>query len=91
MGAYGQIDYCYYMLEEMSKPQKLLSPIEIAIDNATGYKSAKEKETCKTAISLLKCIIKNKKFIEADFSGDAKALKELKECYKNMDYKTKIK
>lgn len=75
-GAYAQIDYCYYSIQKLSgKINKPLSPIEVMVDVATLNNSTKEDTEC--VISLLKTIIKCKKIIDADYSGDKKALDEL--------------
>lgn len=82
--AYAIIDYCYYMLDEIRKEKpKLRSSIEIEIDRVTGYTKHKNKETIKTAISLLKEVIKQKKIIEADYTNDEKTLKQLQDLKVN--------
>ncbi len=74
--AYAQIDYCYYMIGEINnKINKPLSPIEVAIDKTTGNDSSEQE--IKNLIGLLKNIIKNKKIIEADYSGDEAMLNNL--------------
>lgn len=77
--AYAIIDFCYYGLkkinEEMEQPK---NGVEIMIDEATGYGKAKTKEWIDASISLLEQIIENKKKVDADYSGDAKMLEEVK-------------
>ncbi len=74
--AYAQIDYCYYMIGEINKKiNKPLSPIEVIIDKTTGHNSSEQE--VKSLIGLLKTIIKNKKIIEADYSGDKAMLNNL--------------
>lgn len=76
--AYAQIDYCYWGIKELQKDlNKPRSPIEMAIDVATGYDKHVVKENKSAVIELLKTIIKCKKLIEADYSGDEKALNEI--------------
>lgn len=78
--AYAEIDYCYYMLEELQK--ELSTPkdaITIMVDRASGYGEARTKELKESSIELLKTIIKNKKIIEADYSNDEKTLEAIKQ------------
>ena len=77
MGYYAQIDFYYYAFRQLSdKLNKVKSPIEIAIDKATGFNEVGEIK--KEAIRILKSVISIKKKIEADYSGDEEALIELK-------------
>lgn len=79
MSCYAQIDYCYYMIEQMyADVQKPLAPIEHLIDITTGYSKERIKKNKDTAIELLKTIIDCKKKIEADYSNDEKVLKNIK-------------
>lgn len=77
--AYAEIDMCYYGLK-MIHDESFVSktPIEQMVDKATGFSQAKTKENIKIGIALLKRIIKAKKTIEADFSGDENMLNALK-------------
>lgn len=78
--AYAQIDYCYYALKEVQNDlaKSSRSPLEIMIDNATGYGAEKDKECVEICISLLETIIDNKKIVEADYSGDEIMLGKLR-------------
>lgn len=79
MGYYAEIDLYQYFLKELyvkMKNIKPLSPIEIAIDKATGHNELYEIK--KEAIKILKVIIKLKVKIDADYSADEKALIEIK-------------
>lgn len=78
MAAFAEIDMHYYFIEDMQKEwNKPLSPIEAAIDKATGYDVERIKKIKEKLIYALEQIIKNKKIIEADYSGDEKMLKAL--------------
>lgn len=77
--AYARIDLRYYGIEQLSKDlNKPRSPLEIMIDEQTGYGKEKNRKDIKTAIELIKGIIADKKIIEADYSGDEKFLNELR-------------
>lgn len=77
--AYAIIDYCHYMLAEIQKDMnKKRSPIDIMIDNASGYSKAKADEVSNQIISLFEEIIKNKRILGAPISGNVKSLKEIK-------------
>ena len=54
MALYGQVDFCYAMLEQIKDDlSKSRSGIEQAIDNVTGYGQDKEKENIKPAIDYI--------------------------------------
>lgn len=76
--AQANIDCCYYMLNEtlkgLSKPK---TPIEIMIDDATGFSKSMTEKARLGAIGLLKQIIENKKFMKADYAADVETLKEI--------------
>ena len=79
MGYYAQIDYCYLMLGELAKEYSApRSPITQMVDTATGYDKKRAFDATTNAINYLKVIIKCKKKIEADYSGDLEQLKQLK-------------
>ncbi len=71
------IDYCYWCLgklnEKLSKPKPSIVQM---VDKACGYDEVEEIR--KEAISLVECIIENKKAINADYSGDSELLDNLK-------------
>lgn len=80
--AFANIDYCYYLIENEyeqieQERAKLNSPIAVMIWNATNFAEEKEKEHTKTLKSLLRTVIKNKKIVEADYSGDQEFLDKL--------------
>lgn len=71
------IDFCYWRLRILNKQlSKERSNIEILANNACGYNETEEVR--KECISLLEQIIKNKKAIGADYSGDSNFLDKLK-------------
>lgn len=77
--AYATIDAGYYMLQELQKIlNKRISPIDKAVDVATGYMQEQHKRIRKQCIEIVKDIIAAKKVIEADYSGDEKLLATLK-------------
>ena len=80
MGAYATIDASYYLLKDLLKElQVKRSPIEVMVDDATGYGADKLAKQKKEATELLKTVIENKKIIEADYSDDEKALNQIRE------------
>jgi len=76
--AYAEVDFCYLQLkilyEEVSKE---ISPINKMVDDVTGRTQSKLKENRESAIYLLNKVIKAKKIIEADYSGDETMLSKL--------------
>lgn len=81
--AYAEIDFCYFMLHEYSKKYfKAKAPIIEMVDSACGYNRTKEE--AKVTMGYLKQIIKCKKLIDADYSGDEKTLNEIKEQIKKL-------
>lgn len=81
--AYARIDCCYYCLDVMYDllGNKRLA-IEKMIDGTTGYSKSHLKETIETVISLMEQVIKDKKFIKANYSKDEKILKQIKKIKK---------
>lgn len=76
--AYARIDLCYFLMEEMtSASQRPLTPVEKAVDQATGYDPA--EETFKGMCDLLEEIIEAKNLIKADPSADQMMLAELRQ------------
>jgi hypothetical protein len=75
--AHAQIDYCYFLIKEINAnmSNEYTSPIDLAIDKATGNNPLNNK--IKDLILLLKIIIECKKEIEADYSNDEKMLNTL--------------
>lgn len=77
--AHAEIDLCYLGLQMLyEEVSKEIAPIDKMIDNATGYSKEKNKENRENAIILLSRIIKAKKIIEVDYSGDENVLAEIK-------------
>lgn len=76
--AYANIDAGYYLLKQihsqLSEPQ---DPVIKMIDEQTGYGKQRIVEQRKEIATILKGIIKNKKFIEADYKNDELMLSEL--------------
>nr|DAH25973.1 MAG TPA: hypothetical protein [Caudoviricetes sp.] len=71
------IDFCYFRLKVLYKQlSNTKSNIERLVDNACGYNETEEIR--KECIILLEQIIKSKKAISADYSGDSKFLDKLK-------------
>lgn len=74
----GEIDYCYSWLQEIQKSLSInRSPLERMVDVATGFDASQFDKAKKEGIYLIKHIIKRKKQIESDWSGDEKALQEI--------------
>lgn len=74
----GEIDYCYFCLQEIQKSLSIArSPLERMVDAATGFDAAQFDRAKKEGIYLIKHIIKRKKQIDRDYSGDEKALQEI--------------
>lgn len=77
IGHIAEIDYCYLRLEKLNEElNKPTQPIEALVDSVCGYD--KTEEIRKEAISLIEQIIKNKKAIGADYSGDSRFLEQIK-------------
>jgi N-methylhydantoinase B/oxoprolinase/acetone carboxylase alpha subunit len=75
MAAYASIDMCYLALEKIYKQMAeeensdTRSPIERMVDQATGYREDHHETRKQSIIDLLKEVIENKKFINADYTG----------------------
>lgn len=75
---YAEIDFCYLGLKMLyERVSKEIAPINKMVDDATGKTQSELKENRETAIDLLKRVIKAKKIIEADYSGDESMLSKL--------------
>ena len=84
--AYARIDYCYYAIRVLEKQSKNpISPMERAIDIACKFNPT--KETTNAIIHLMREVIRSKKIVEADYSGDEKAIKELLKVKKSYSAK----
>ncbi len=55
----GEVDYLLWVLGNMSKESKNLSPIDIMIDEATGYDKKTDKEATKI-MDRIKELVKEK-------------------------------
>jgi hypothetical protein len=76
--AYATIDAGYYMIQDIQKKMdKPLSPVEKAIDEATGYDKVRLKKHIEQIQICLIDIIEAKKIIEADYSKDHKLFTKL--------------
>lgn len=75
--ATAQIDYCYFLLSQWSKTPEG-TPLEKLVDIATGRAQADAKKLKKSTLELLRCIVRNKKRINADYSYDEAAIKTVK-------------
>lgn len=76
----SQIDYCYWMLQEISQHHgQMQNPLAAMIDEATGFNKAKVKEKINDCIYLIKTVIRCKPKCLAgyDVTEDKKFLKEL--------------
>lgn len=84
----SQIDYCYWMIQEMSEHKGVMqSPLEAMIDEATGFNKVKVKDQIDTAIYLVTVLIRCKKKLEYDVETDKEFLKEIKKLGKSNDAK----
>jgi hypothetical protein len=82
--AYATIDAGYFLLEKLTKKLAVKkTPLEIAVDKATGYDKAVYKSTIAQAIECVEDIIEAKKAIVADFKNDEGVLNELKKLQVN--------
>tara|TARA_R110000868_G_scaffold309986_2_gene571215 strand:+ start:2426 stop:2710 length:285 start_codon:yes stop_codon:yes gene_type:complete len=78
--AYAEIDCAYFMITEIEKELSnyvVKHPLEIMIDEATGFAKAKYKEQVHSVIELLNVIIENKKIIEADYKFEVDMIGKL--------------
>lgn len=76
--AVATIQSGYWMLSKQLKELESRKPIEVMIDQSTGY----EKQFIKDTISIVEEIIDAKKVINEDYSNDETLLKQLKEHLK---------
>lgn len=75
----SQIDYSYYMIQEISKHNgKMESPLIAMVDRATGFDRAKVKERIKDVRFLISTVIRCKEKLGYDASNDRKFKTELK-------------
>lgn len=80
--AYAEIDMCYYRLSEintMIQRQHPKTPIDIMIDRATKRDIKETIELEQEITDLMKGIIKNKKYLNADYSRDVEFLEKVKD------------
>lgn len=76
--AYVQIDCAIWSLKELSNKLKInLVPIDIVINEATGFVKEENKQAVKEAKGLLNIIIENKKLIECEYDHEIEALKRI--------------
>lgn len=81
--AHATISAGYVMIQEYYKVlNQPRSPIDVAIDNATGFDKHRQQGIAKNIIVCLKDIIKAKKVIEADYSKDEEMIKAIKKLIK---------
>lgn len=74
----SQIDYSYWMLQEISKHSgKMESPLEAMIDRATGFDVEKVRQRINHCILLARTIIRCKTKMGYDAGGDKKFLLKL--------------
>lgn len=87
------IDWSLYILGEIMEREnnkKALSPIEIMIDNVTGFRIAKEKETIDLVVYHLKRIVRYKNKLNREFDcqhsteSTRKAIIELNKYLKQL-------
>jgi len=83
--AVARIDYCYFMIgqinDEIDRMIRKATPIERAVDSVTGYREAKLDEYRKKLVEMAEEVIRSKKLIEADYSGDERFLHQLQERF----------
>lgn len=83
----SQIDYCYYAIQEICEQKgELKSPLEMMIDDATGYSKEKLLQRIDEAIYLIKVVIRCKPKCGFEVDSDKKFLSELKK-FKNQTKK----
>lgn len=79
---HAKIDFLYYCLKllsvEYENTASHKSPINHLIDIATGNDKKIVEDTTSKAIKIVEKIIKYKKYLRADYSGDASMLEKLK-------------
>lgn len=82
----GQIDFLYFSFKKMAIEYNTpVDPITSMIDRSTGYMAQKTKDTITDSIDIIKKIIKLKKEIKFDYSGDEKLLSELTKLKKQQN------
>jgi hypothetical protein len=70
--AHATIDGCYFAIDQIYKELKQINPKTIIMTD----------DICRSLIRFVNCIIKNKKKIDADYSGDKEFLIEFKKVIK---------
>jgi hypothetical protein len=77
--AYAQIDLMYFGLRNILKKIEFpRSPLEIMVDDATGFQKSQTTKNIKDSIEIIENIIRCKKTIEAPIDSDEKLLNQLK-------------
>lgn len=77
--AIGVIEYCYFQLSELTKKMsEPKTPIQSAIDLATGLHDEQHQGRVKSSVELLKQIIEAKKAIGRCYKSDIKTLAAVK-------------
>ena len=64
--AYSRIDTSYHMLESYNKSLNIRRPIDILVDESTGF----EKDIYSHILELLRGMVADKKLIEANYSNE---------------------
>jgi len=83
--AYATIEAGIWMMSEIQKEwNKKRSPIEKAVDEATGFGRDQDIMWSQSIVVILEDIIVAKKFIEMDFESDQTILDRTKEHIKLM-------
>ena len=82
----GQIDFCYFALNEMSADSiEKLSPIESMVKSATGMDRHLIEQQITSSIELVKCIIKCKKKLSYDIDADKELLVKLRKINRDAN------
>jgi len=85
--AYAMIDLCHFMLENLSKEyddNKPKHPIEVLIDQQTGFAESRSKYYAEKAHSIMEELIRNKQIIEADTTKDMEMLDKLVQIHPEL-------
>lgn len=78
--AYAMIDLNYYMLKDIhDRNSKPVPPIVQMVNDATGWQKEQNETNVKDTVHCLREIIRLKKQIEADYSGDEESLNKILE------------
>ena len=91
LSAQAEMDFCYWRLEELNKPGKPRSGIEIAVDIATGFQDSKDLQKIKDGLYYLRHILKCEKILEIETARTEEVISSLLTLRKELKKKSASK